>query len=92
MEISRLLVLTSAFTALASYGGAAFADAAAGKATFTSVCSECHEAGDFEGEDPAELSATIKQIVGGQMKHKKPLKLTDAQVADVSAYLASGGK
>jgi mono/diheme cytochrome c family protein len=92
MKISRLLVMTSAFAALASYGGAAFADAAAGKATFTEICSECHEAGDFEGEDPAELSATIKQIVGGQMKHKKALKLSDAQIADVSAYLASGGK
>jgi mono/diheme cytochrome c family protein len=92
MKISRLLVLTSAFAGLVSYGGAAFADAAAGKATFTDVCSECHEVADFEGEDPAEMSATLKKIVAGQMKHKKALKLTDAQIADVAAYLASGGK
>jgi len=28
---------------LAGFGGAALADAAAGKATFNDVCSECHE-------------------------------------------------
>lgn len=92
MKISRLLVIASAFAGLSSYGAGAHADAAAGKATFTEICSECHEAGDFEGEDPAEVSATIKKIVGGQMKHKKALKLTDAQITDVAAYLTSGGK
>jgi cytochrome c len=30
--------------------------------------------------------------MAGQMKHKKPIKLTDQQVADVAAYMASGGK
>ena len=92
MKISRLVVIASAFAGLASYGSTAFADAAAGKATFTGTCAECHEAGDFEGENPADLSATIKKIVSGEMKHKKALKLTDAQIADVAAYLASGGK
>ena len=92
MKISRLLVIASAFAGLSSYGVVAHADAAAGKATFTDVCSECHEVGDFEGEDAAEISATIKKIVGGQMKHKKALKLTDAQVADVAAYMTAGGK
>jgi mono/diheme cytochrome c family protein len=92
MRISRLIVITSAFAGLAGYGGTAFADAAAGKATFNGICAECHDAGDFEGEDPAGLSATIKKIVAGQMKHKKALTLTDAQIADVAAYLASGGK
>lgn len=92
MKISRLVVLASTFAGLASYGGGALADAAAGKATFTSICSECHEVGDFEGENPAAVSATIKKIVGGQIKHKKALKLTDAQIADVAAYLVSGGK
>jgi mono/diheme cytochrome c family protein len=92
MKFSRLVVIASAAAGLVGFGSAAHADAAAGKATFTDVCSECHEAGDFEGEDPAEVSATIKKIVGGQMKHKKALKLTDAQITDVAAYLTSGGK
>jgi mono/diheme cytochrome c family protein len=91
MKISRLVVIVGAIAGLAGYG-TAYADAAAGKATFTGICAECHEAGDFEGEDAAELSGTIKKIVSGEMKHKKALKLTDAQIADVAAYLSSGGK
>ncbi len=66
------------------FGSAAHADAAAGKATFTAVCSECHEVADFEGEDAAELQGTLKKIVAGTQKHKKALKLTDAQIADVA--------
>jgi len=77
---------------LAGYSGAWLADAAAGKATFDEICAECHEAADFEGEDAAEVTATVKKIVAGQMKHKKALKLTDEQAADVAAYMASGGK
>ncbi len=92
MKLSRLLVMTCAFAGLVSFGAAARADAGAGKTTFTSACSQCHEASDFEGEDPAEISATLKKMVGGQMRHKKPLNLTDAEIADVAAYLVSGGK
>jgi|APFre7841882590_1041340.scaffolds.fasta_scaffold180725_2 mono/diheme cytochrome c family protein len=92
MKISGLLTISLASAALASFSGAALADAAAGKATFNDVCSECHETADFEGEDAAELTATIKKIAAGQMKHKKALKLTDAQAADVAAFMAGGGK
>jgi mono/diheme cytochrome c family protein len=92
MKISGLLTISLASAALASFSGAALADAAAGKATFDDVCSECHETADFEGEDAAELTATIKKIAAGQMKHKKALKLTDAQAADVAAFMAGGGK
>jgi len=92
MKISGLLTISLASAALASFSGAALADAAAGKATFNDVCSECHETADFEGEDAAELTATIKKIAACQMKHKKALKLTDAQAADVAAYMAAGAK
>jgi mono/diheme cytochrome c family protein len=92
MKISRLVVMAGALAGLSVYGSAALADAAAGKATFDSICSECHEVADFEGEDPKALTDTLKKIVAGQMKHKKALKLTDPQIADVAAYLASGGK
>jgi mono/diheme cytochrome c family protein len=90
MQSSRLFVIAGALAGLTVCGSVAHADAAAGKATFTQVCAECHEVADFEGENAAELQATIKQIVGGSMKHKKALKLTDAQIADVAAYMAAG--
>jgi mono/diheme cytochrome c family protein len=92
MKIKQLLTISLAAAGLAGYSGASLADAAAGKATFDEICAECHEAADFEGEDAAEVTATVKKIVAGQMKHKKALKLTDQQAADVAAYMASGGK
>jgi mono/diheme cytochrome c family protein len=90
MQLSRLFVIVGAVAGITVGGTAAHADAAAGKATFTQVCAECHEVADFEGEKAADLQATIKQIVGGSMKHKKALKLTDAEIADVAAYMAGG--
>jgi mono/diheme cytochrome c family protein len=90
MKFSRLVVIASAAAGLVGFGSAAHADAAAGKATFTEVCAECHEVADFEGEDAAEVQGTIKKIVAGQMKHKKALKLTDAQIADVAAFMTGG--
>ena len=92
MNISRLVVLASAFTGLVGFGSTAYADAAAGKATFTNICAECHEAGDFDGEDPKEVAATIKSIVAGTTKHKEKLTLTDQQISDVAAFMAAGGK
>jgi mono/diheme cytochrome c family protein len=90
IKFSRLVVIAGAFAGLVGGGSAAYADAAAGKATFTAVCAECHEVADFEGEDTAELQGTIKKIVAGTQKHKKALKLTDAQIADVAAYMTGG--
>jgi len=92
MNIRRLVVLASAFTGLLGLGSTAYADAAAGKATFTKICAECHEAGDFDGEDPAEVAATIKSIVAGTTKHKQKLTLTDQEISDVAAFMAAGGK
>jgi len=89
MKIKSLLVVSIAAAGFAGYGSAALADA---KATFTDVCSECHETADFEGEDAAELTATIKKIVAKQMKHKKALTLTDQQAAEMATFLAAGGK
>jgi len=68
------------------------ADLAAGKARFNSVCAECHDSADFEGEDINALANTLRQISQGQIKHKKTISLTDQQIADVAAYMASGGK
>ena len=90
MQFSRLWVIAGAVAGIAGVSSVAQADAAAGKATFTQVCAECHEVADFEGEDAAAVQATLKKIVSGGMKHKKALKLTDAQIADVAAYMTSG--
>jgi mono/diheme cytochrome c family protein len=88
MKIKALLVVSAA-AIFAGYGTTALADA---KKTFTDVCSECHETADFEGEDAAELAATIKKISAGQMKHKKAIKLTDAEATEMAAFMAKGGK
>ncbi len=71
------------------FSGAVLAD---GKATFDSICSDCHEADDFEGESVDELKETISQIVDGEIDHKKELKLSDQEIADMAAFYSSGGK
>jgi mono/diheme cytochrome c family protein len=88
MKIKTLMVASVA-AVCTGYGSTALADA---KATFNDVCAECHEAADFEGEDAKELEATIKKISAGQMKHKKAIKLTDADAAAMAAFMAGGGK
>lgn len=85
----KVLMVVSAAAVLTGYGSTALADA---KKTFTDVCSECHETADFEGEDAKEIAATIKKISAGQMKHKKAIKLTDAEATEMAAFLTSGGK
>ena len=88
MKIKALMVVSAA-AVFASYGSTALADA---KKMFDDVCSECHETADFEGEDAAEIAATIKKISAGQMKHKKAIKLTDAEATAMAAFMTSGGK
>jgi len=85
----KALVVVSTAALVAGYGSAALADA---KKMFDDVCSECHETADFEGEDATELAATIKKISAGQMKHKKAIKLTDAEATEMAAFMAGGGK
>jgi mono/diheme cytochrome c family protein len=92
MSLRSLLTVSVAAAGLAGFGSAALADAAAGKATFEATCAECHEAADFEGEDAAAMTDSIKKIVAGTTKHKKALKLTDQEAADVAAFMVSGGK
>ena len=50
MKMSKVLVVAVAGLGAAGWGMAANADAA-GKAKFEAACAECHEAGDFAGED-----------------------------------------
>jgi mono/diheme cytochrome c family protein len=70
----------------------AVADVAAGKAKFNSVCAECHDSADFEGEDSRGLRDTLRRISQGEIKHKKSVQLSDQEIADLAAYMVSGGK
>jgi mono/diheme cytochrome c family protein len=90
MKVLRILASSIAAFAIAGFSTTASADAAAGKAKFTAACAECHEVADFEGESAAALTESLKKIVAGTQKHKKALKLTDAEVADLAAYMAAG--
>jgi mono/diheme cytochrome c family protein len=90
MKVTRILAVSLVTLGLAGFSGVASADAAAGKAKFTAACAECHEVADFEGESAAALTETIKAIVAGKQKHKSALKLSDAEVADLAAYMAAG--
>ena len=90
MNVTRILALSIAAFAIAGYSTAASADAAAGKAKFTAACAECHEVADFAGEDAKALTDSLKKIVAGQQKHKSALKLSDAEIADLAAYMAAG--
>ncbi|MDY6948003.1 MAG: hypothetical protein SXG53_20025 [Pseudomonadota bacterium] len=81
-------------TALAALGWLALAvpltapaaDAQAGKAVAQAKCIACHEADDWEGESAASLESLIRDIVAGSVKHKQPLQLTPAEVADIAAW------
>jgi mono/diheme cytochrome c family protein len=81
-----------ACVALLGVNNALAADIAAGKTVADRQCLECHEAADWEGEDAASLSSLIHDIVAGKVKHKRPLQLSESDIANIAAYWARGGK
>lgn len=84
------VALTLASGALV-FSGAAFAagDAAAGEKK-AEMCLDCHDPGkDFAGQKADAIAAKIKGIVAGTTKHKKQLKLSDADIQDIAAFFAS---
>jgi cytochrome c553 len=83
------VVLVAAAIAGLGFGGAALADAAAGKAKFDAVCADCHEPADHAGKPAAELTKKMQGISNGTIKHKGKVKLTDAEIADLVAYFGS---
>jgi len=60
MKMSKVLVVAVAGLGAAGWGMAANADAA-GKAKFEADCAECHEAGDFAGEDAKALATRSRR-------------------------------
>jgi mono/diheme cytochrome c family protein len=81
---TRILLVAGALVVAPS---AALADAAAGKAKFDAVCSDCHEVADHSGKAPAELTKQLQGISNGTIKHKGKVKLNDTEIADLVAYL-----
>ena len=89
MDTKRILMVAAASVCAAGWSGAALADA---KAKFAADCAECHEAGDFEGEDAKALADTLKKIAAGQVKHKTKVTLSDTEITEIAAYMSKGGK
>ena len=88
----KRLALTAAVAAsMMVFGAAQAGDAAAGK-TKAESCEDCHAPEDFEGSTVAELTQAIKDVVSGEIEHKKEkVSVSDADAADIAAYWASGG-
>ena len=85
------MTLAVAAGALA-FSGAAFAGDAAAGVDKAEMCLDCHDPGeDFAGVSADEIAGKIKSIADGSMKHKKELKLSDADIADIAAYFAAEG-
>lgn len=93
MSIKRYSAVALSVIAVAGWSASALAaDKAAGKAKFEATCADCHEAADFEGEAEASLADSLKKIVAKTTKHKEALTLTPAEIDNLAAFMASGGK
>jgi len=97
----KLFLMTTALTV--AMAGSAFADAAAGKTVYAANCEKCHGADGagkaaiasmfkvtmkplgaaVKGKTDADVAKDITQGVGKM----KPVKISDAQVKDVIAYV-----
>lgn len=86
-------VLAAVASGFVFAAGSAFAaDAAAGKATFEQSCASCHELPDWKGKSAADMTTMITDVVSGKTKHKKAIKLEDAEIANISAFVAANAK
>ena len=84
MHVARCMAVAAAllFVGLEARAG----DAQAGKAVAQARCAECHDAGDWEGEDAALLEGIMRDIVAGKVRHRTPMKLTPTEIANIAAY------
>jgi mono/diheme cytochrome c family protein len=87
MKVYRVLMVAVASACAAGWSVSA---QAGGKEKFEADCAECHEAGDFAGEDAKALEASIKKIVSGEQKHKAKLQLNDIEIKELADFLAAG--
>ena len=89
MKMNRILMVVVASACAAGWSMAAHASA---KDKFAAECAECHEPGDFEGEDAKALDATIKKIKAGEQKHKSKITVSDAEIKELADFMSKGGK
>ena len=96
---TKLIVALAAASLLSVSGAALAADAAAGKKKAEGCTSDCHvPSEDFKGQKAEKIAADLKAIAAGTVtpkkkgaEHKKNMaKLSDADIADIAAYFASG--
>jgi cytochrome c553 len=88
--LRRSIILTTFATGLLGMAGTALAaDPAAGNAVFSATCATCHEVVDWKGKNAAEMTAMIQDVVSGKTKHKKAIKLSDTEIADVAAFVST---
>ena len=87
---TKWMVMTMAAAALAFSGAALAADAKAGEKK-ADACLDCHEPSeDFAGQTAADIEAKIRAVAGGMVKHRSKVALSDADIADIAAFFASG--
>lgn len=74
----------------AMFSGAVLAgDAAAGK-TKAEACLDCHAGEDFEGMSAADIAASIRAALAGEIKHPPGLdEIAEGDVDDVAAFFAA---
>ncbi len=69
------------------------ADNNPGKTVAQSKCVSCHQPADWQGETERGLSALIRDVASGKVKHSKfQVQLSEAEIADLTAYWLSGKK
>jgi len=71
--------------------GANAADVAAGKAKVQQACADCHDPGEapWKGTSEKAMRDKIAAIVAGTHKHPKKLQLSDADMDNIAAFVAS---
>lgn len=66
------------------------ADTNAGKVLVQARCASCHQPADWQGETTGSLASLIRDVVSGKVKHSKfKVELSDAEIADITAYWLS---
>jgi mono/diheme cytochrome c family protein len=71
---------------------ASAADDSVGKAKVQQICSQCHQAQDWQDDNEAQLRGKIKDVVAGKVDHPQKLTLTDAEIASIAAYWKSAAR
>lgn len=89
MANSRIVAAVITLGFLAAALSAHAADSAAGQKIFAGTCAACHQLKSYAGKSDADLEMQVKGIVTGTIKHPKKLTLSDAEVANVAAYISS---